>query len=191
MEEFVNKYLTDYKNKNITVLDIGSQDVNGTYKPLFDYKGWNYLGVDMENGKNVNIVLKDIYNWREIKSSSVDVVISGQAFEHIEYFWVTMLEITRVLKTGGLCCIIAPSGGFEHKYPLDCWRFFPDGFKAMGEYAGLIVIEVYTEWNPVEYDDGSQVWKDSVLICKKPYMSDLKRIRFYMKNFLSRFILKL
>ena len=76
--------------------------------------------MDMTPGKNVDIVLPSPYRWRGIESNSVDVLISGQAFEHIEFFWITMLEIARVLKPGGLCCIIAPSGGAEHKYPVDC-----------------------------------------------------------------------
>ncbi|MEM1725222.1 MAG: methyltransferase domain-containing protein, partial [Thermoplasmata archaeon] len=42
-------------------------------------------------------VVKDPYNWIEIEDSSVDVVISGQAFEHIEYPWLTIKEIYRVL----------------------------------------------------------------------------------------------
>jgi hypothetical protein len=31
----------------------------------------------------------------QVASDSADVVISGQAFEHIQYFWITMLEIAR------------------------------------------------------------------------------------------------
>ena len=93
--------------------------------------------MDLSEGENVDLVLSDPYSWSEIRSSSVDVFVSGQAFEHIEFFWQTMLEIARALKPGGLCCIIAPSGGPEHKYPLDCWRFYPDGFRALARYAGL------------------------------------------------------
>jgi hypothetical protein len=37
-------------------------------------------------------------------------VVSGQAFEHIEFIWLTILEIARVLKTNGLAVIIARRG---------------------------------------------------------------------------------
>lgn len=47
------------------------------------------------------------------------------------------MEISRVLKDEGMACIIAPSGGVEHRYPLNCWRFYPDGFKALAKYSGL------------------------------------------------------
>lgn len=170
MEYFVQKYLQKYSGKNLTILDIGSQDVNGTYRQFFVDKNWRYVGCDIVQGNNVDIVLQDVYDWREISTGSCDVVITGQTFEHIEYPWVTMLEISRVMAVGGLCCIIAPAAGPEHKYPLDCWRIYPDGFRALAKYASLEVVEVFTEWNG-SYSDGSEIWKDSVLIARKPPLS--------------------
>lgn len=78
----------------------------------------------MEEGPNVDVVLKNPYDWDAIESDSFDLVISGQAFEHIEFFWKTMEEMTRVLKKDGLLCLIAPNGFGEHRYPVDCYRFF-------------------------------------------------------------------
>ena len=92
MMSFKNDYLSSFIGKNLKILDFGSQDVNGTYKPVFEEPGWTYRGVDMVEGKNVDIILRNPYHWREIKSNSYDVFISGQVFEHIEYFWLTMLE---------------------------------------------------------------------------------------------------
>ncbi|KPU44251.1 hypothetical protein OXPF_24190 [Oxobacter pfennigii] len=191
MEKFVAKYLSDYTDKEIKIIDIGSQDVNGSYKPLFDNPKWEYYGCDMEEGNNVDIVLKDVYNWKEVKSDSFDVVVSGQAFEHIEYFWATMLEISRVAKYGGLLCIIAPSAGVEHRYPVDCWRYYPDGFRALARYSGLEVLEVYTDWYPIDYPDRGEIWKDSVLICKKPDMPVVQKFKMYLKNRLSKLAVKM
>lgn len=155
------------KNKYLKILDIGSLDVNGTYVEIFREPNWIYHGADITAGKNVDIVLKNPYDWHEIKTNSYDVVISGQAFEHIEYIWITMLQINRILKLGGIACIVAPADGFEHRYPQDCWRFYPDGFKALSRWARMEVIEAYTQWDSLNYPDGSDIWKDSVLICKK------------------------
>jgi SAM-dependent methyltransferase len=124
MKYFVDKYLQIFFDKNIKILDIGSQDINGSYKTLFNHKCWNYTGLDMSEGKNVDIIAKDVYNWREIKSNYFEIVITGQTLEHIKYPWFTMCEISRILKYDGLCCIIVPSSGPEHKYPIDCYRFF-------------------------------------------------------------------
>jgi len=185
MEKFVNTYLD--KNKKLKILDIGSQDVSeegyyGSYKHLFDSELWEYTGVDLCAGKNVDVVLKDVYRWSEFNSNSFDVIISGQAIEHIEFFWVTMYEVSRALKFEGICCIIGPSGGYEHRYPIDCWRFYPDGFKALIKYAKLEPVEVYTQWETLGYNDGSDDWHDSVLIAKKPKYNFLNNLILIAKR---------
>ncbi|MDD5723235.1 MAG: methyltransferase domain-containing protein [Syntrophales bacterium] len=179
MLDFKGKYLKDRNEEPLLILDLGSLDVNGSYREYFDVSPWTYHGVDMTRGKNVDIVLNDPYDWETVRSNSVDVLISGQAFEHIEFFWITMLEIERVLRPGGLCCIIAPSGGSEHRFPVDCWRFYPDGFAALGRFAGLEVVEACTQWKPdSRYTDLCNSWRDSVLICRKealPFFSAWRR----------------
>lgn len=168
MRSFRNKYLSGKETQPLVILDLGSQNIGGCYRDIFDSPQWHYQGLDLVPGENVDVVLKEPYNWQEIPSLSADVLISGQAFEHIKFFWLTMGEIARVLKPGGLCCIVAPSSGFEHRYPVDCWRFYPDGFAALACYAKLDVVEVFTQWNEDRYTDGSNEWKDSVLIAQKP-----------------------
>lgn len=172
MRYFVDKYLD--KSKNCRILDIGSQVVEGegggSYKTLFfnELGKWSYVGADMVSGDNVDVVLEKVYNWKELKSNSFDCIICGQALEHIEFFWLTILEIRRVLKHGGICCIIAPSSGAEHKYPVDCYRFYPDGMKAIARFACLTVKEAYAQWDPEKYPSMDQEWKDCVLIAQKP-----------------------
>ena len=185
MRDFRLKYLAGKENENLKIYDLGSQDVNGSYKNIFDAPAWTYIGLDMESGNNVDIVLEDPYSWKEIPSDHADIIISGQAFEHIKFFWVTMLEISRILKPGGICCIIAPSGGHEHRYPVDCWRFYPDGFQSLADFAGLEVREVFTQWNPdPRYNEESNAWKDSVLVCEKPVQVLSVRIRKTITDFL-------
>jgi hypothetical protein len=104
MRSFGDTYLD--RSKHLNILDLGSLDVNGTYAPLFDCPNWTYHGADTAPGKNVGIVLRDPYDWKEIVDGYYDVVVSGQTFEHVEYFWLTVLQINRVLKVGGLVCII-------------------------------------------------------------------------------------
>ena len=60
MRDFKNRYLKNLKKKPLRILDLGSQDVNGTYKPLFAESAWTYQGLDMEPGKNVDIVLSNL-----------------------------------------------------------------------------------------------------------------------------------
>jgi SAM-dependent methyltransferase len=178
MRSFKEKYLQDRQSEKLNIFDLGSQNIGGSYRSLFDSPQWAYFGVDLEDGENVDIVLRNAYKWDEIQSNSVDVLISGQTLEHIEYFWLTILEIARVLKPDGICCLIAPSSGYEHRYPVDCWRFYPDGMTALANFAKLKVLESRTQWQDEDYADGSNVWHDSMLIATKP-MEDIESVTPY------------
>ncbi|WP_283390293.1 class I SAM-dependent methyltransferase [Methanobrevibacter woesei] len=167
MEKFKNLYLN--KEDNLKILDIGAYDSSGTnynYGRFLREKNWQYNGMDIQKGPNVDIVVSNIYKWDEIEDESYDVVISGQAFEHMEFFWKAIKEVERILKVGGFCCIIAPSAGPVHKNPFDCFRFKEDGIKSLADYAGLEVIECYTNDNEI-----SKPWYDSVLIARKKYFN--------------------
>ncbi len=169
MAEFCRDYLEARRDDELLIVDLGSCDYNGSYRPIFTKPRWRYLGVDLAPGKNVDLILREAYDWRELKSESVDALISGQTFEHTEYFWETMLEIARVLKPGGLCCLIAPATGNEHRFPVDCWRFFTDGFRALARYAQLEVVHSRTHWEEEQkYDLESNKWHESILIARKP-----------------------
>jgi SAM-dependent methyltransferase len=178
MKWFKENYLKAYEGQQLQILDVGSYNVNGTYKEILADPAWHYTGADVAAGPNVDIVLQDPYNWHNIPSNSYDVLVSGQVFEHVEWFWITILEMRRVLKPGGICCILAPAAGYEHKFPVDCWRFYPDGFAAIAKFADLEALHVATQWEPLNYPDGSDQWKDSILVCRKPATQNLKaRIR--------------
>lgn len=149
-------------NKKLDILDIGAYDSKGNYNysNIFNEKKWNYQGLDLKPGNNVDIVVEDPYNWIEIEDNSFDVIISGQAFEPIEFFWLTLEQIKRILKPGGIMCIIVPSTGPVHRNPYDCWRFTPEGVKAFAKYIKFEIIETGSSDIPL--------WKDSSIIAKKP-----------------------
>ncbi|HEV2095421.1 MAG TPA: methyltransferase domain-containing protein [Chthoniobacterales bacterium] len=168
MAAFRRDYLAARKDEPLLIVDLGSQDINGSYRPLFDAPPWRYIGVDLAAGANVDVVLRDPYDWQELSAASADVVIAGQTFEHTEFVWETMRQIERTLKPAGLCCIIVPSSGPEHRFPVDCWRIYPDGLRALARHAGLNVLEAWTQWEDLPpYDNESNKWHDSVLIARK------------------------
>ena len=182
MTRFRDKFLNNRQNQALLIADLGSYDVNGSYRPLFERPAWRYFGLDVCAGPNVDIVLKDPYRWSTLASSSIDVVISGQAFEHIEFFWLTALEMSRVLKPDGLCCLIVPSSGFEHRYPVDCWRFYSDGLQALMNYAGLEVLDVYTNHQAEGWQDDSGSWQDSVVVARQPKKSLRRRWQEWLRR---------
>jgi SAM-dependent methyltransferase len=161
MRDLVERYLDPATA--LGVVDIGSYDVNGSYRTLFGNAGWSYCGLDLEAGPGVDVVLESPYRY-PIASRSVDLVISGQAFEHVEYFWLSWMEMLRILKPGGMVFLIAPSRGPEHRYPQDCWRFYPDGYRALAKFGNCELLEVATDWEP-HADPGSD-WGDTVGVFK-------------------------
>ena len=126
----------------LKIVDIGSYDVNGTYKPIFANPNWTYWGVDIVAGPNVDQVIT-AEKW-DIADESYDVVVCGQCLEHVEMPWLTMLELARICKKDGLVIIVVPWKFVMHRYPIDCWRILPDGLKVLMEKIGkleLLVIE--------------------------------------------------
>ncbi|MCX6330984.1 MAG: hypothetical protein NTZ85_15895, partial [Bacteroidia bacterium] len=53
--------------------------------------------------------------------------------EHVEAPWKWIKEVERVTKNGGIVCIITPFSVDEHRYPVDCWRILPDGYRFLLE----------------------------------------------------------
>ena len=125
MKNFVEKCLD--KNKTLNILDFGSYDVNGTYKGLFINPGWTYTGIDMAKGPNVDIVSKSEYDLG-LDSDIYDVVISGNTLEHVKQPWLSVQELHRVTKKGGLICCVTPVTIPYHAFPIDCWRIMKDGY---------------------------------------------------------------
>jgi SAM-dependent methyltransferase len=129
MKYFTEKYLD--KNQDLEILDVGSYDVNGNFKKLFENPNWNYVGLDMVEGPNVDIISKDEYDFGIEKE--FDVVISGNCLEHVEAPWKWIKQIEKVTKKNGIVCIITPFSIGEHRFPVDCWRILPDGYKYLLE----------------------------------------------------------
>ena len=143
MQIFEEKYTREIQSdRPLKVLDIGSLDVNGIYKELFKSPKYEYKGLDLFPGKNVDIVAAGPYDYHPVEDNSVDIIISGQTMEHVEAIWLWVLELKRVLKPGGLMCLIAPNNYPTHRHPVDCWRILADGMKyLLGTHARMVVFE--------------------------------------------------
>jgi SAM-dependent methyltransferase len=160
---FFNKYV-DKNNDDTKILEIGSWV---SWFNIRDLKPKNstYIGVDLSKGPGVDVVLTDPYKL-PFDDNSFDYVISSSCFEHIDFFWLSYLEIMRVLKPSGVFYLNAPSNGDFHRFPIDSWRFFPDSASSLvkwGNYNGLdsILLEQYTS------DKEKDIWSDYVAVFLK------------------------
>src|SRR5438874_3527199 len=89
MCDLVTRHLADRAPG--VVVDIGAQDLNGSYRPIFEHRDWRYVGCDTASGANVNVVIQEPYRY-PFPSNSIDLAVSGQAFEHFDFFWLAFLE---------------------------------------------------------------------------------------------------
>lgn len=150
----------------ITVLDIGGLDVNGSYRQIFSHPNVRYIAADLGPGPGVDVVLRDAYSL-PFTDRSIDMVVSGQTFEHCPRFWDMAREMGRVLKPGGQLALICPSEGPIHRYPVDCYRFLPDSMEVIAEVAGLDLM--YVEHGAVA------PWRDLVGVMEKPAATETDR----------------
>jgi SAM-dependent methyltransferase len=116
-----------------TVVELGSQDVNGSLRDHCP-PGVLYIGLDVMPAKGVDLVV-DPEGHLPLATDSVDAVVTSSTFEHDVCFWETFLELVRILRPGGLLYVNVPSNGVFHRYPVDCWRFYPDAGIALVRWA--------------------------------------------------------
>jgi SAM-dependent methyltransferase len=126
-KDFFNTYTAHLQPS--TVLDIGAQDVNGSLKSVCPTHH-KYIGVDFVEGKGVDVILTDPYKL-PFDDNTADIIVSSSCFEHAEFFWLSYLDIMRVLKPTGVFYLSVPFNGPFHRYPVDCWRFYPDSGNAL------------------------------------------------------------
>lgn len=128
----------DHPNRPLQVLDVGAYDVNGTYRPLVERRGWRYTGLDIRPGPNVDLIVDD--EWlRDAPLGFYDVVVCGNMLHNVRWPWVLVRSMAERLRFGGLLIVVAPwllDPG--RAYPLDTLRFLPDGVRALFQYAALL-----------------------------------------------------
>lgn len=97
--------------KGNNVLDVGSLDINGNNRFLFE--NCSYLGIDVGDGLNVDLVSKT--HEFDAPDNLYDVIISTECFEHDMYYNLSLINIVRMLSPGGLFIFTcATTGRPEH-----------------------------------------------------------------------------
>jgi SAM-dependent methyltransferase len=99
----------------------------------------NLSGNKASDGWSHHIETGNEYSF-PIEDNSFDIVLSGQVIEHVKDIFQWMEELQRIIKPGGLVITVNPVSWPYHEAPVDCWRIFPDGMKALTDRAGLHLI---------------------------------------------------
>jgi SAM-dependent methyltransferase len=178
---FFDAYSKDFKHQpSVKIVEIGSQNVNGTLRSVAPAE-FDYIGVDFVEGDGVDLILDSPYSL-PFETDSVDIVLSSSCFEHSEMFWLLYLEIVRILRPSGLFYLNIPSNGEFHRYPVDCWRFYPDSGTALISWSkkmgfNTALLESYTS------NQNLGQWNDFVAV----FLKDEGQISHYKTRIIDNF----
>lgn len=166
IHDYVERYIKSYELKLPRVLEVGSQDVNGSVKDLFKIHAntTEYVGIDMQEGKGVDLVTTpiELLKLSPQRAESFDAVVCLEVLEHDARFWETMTAITSLIKQGGYLFLSVPTYGFAyHGYPKDYYRFSHDSFKE-------VLLDGYTIFDVTRVKD-TIGQPGLIALARKPY----------------------
>jgi SAM-dependent methyltransferase len=135
--EFVEAAVEEHQLAAVDTLEIGSRNINGSPRCFFT---GSYVGLDMIDGPDVDVV--GFAAALPFADASFDCVVCTEMLEHDPTPWLTLPEIARVLRPGGVVILTARGIGYPlHGFPDDYWRFTASSFRHLFELAGLRVVE--------------------------------------------------
>jgi SAM-dependent methyltransferase len=138
------KYALPYFSDGMRVLEIGPDGSPSTYQKLVNKPGITWHTIDMFDSPQLTYRNRDEYCF-PIEAASYDLVLSAQVIEHVRKIWKWMAEVSRVCRPGGTIITINPVSFRYHEAPIDCWRIYPDGMKALYDEAEIDMVHSTAE----------------------------------------------
>jgi len=133
------KYAREYFLPGMRVLEIGPSGFPSFYQSIVADRSITWDTLNINGDARLTYRASSEYDF-PIQDNTYDLVLSGQVIEHVRKTWVWIREVARVCKVGGIVITINPVSWPYHEAPIDCWRAFPEGMKALYEEASLEVI---------------------------------------------------
>lgn len=131
-----------FNSQHYRVLELGSRAVcsDSAWKQYLP--DCSYVGFDVMEGKNVDVV-GDAHKLSEyFDQNSFDLIMSFAVFEHLAMPWIVAEEIAKLLKVGGVLAIETHFSFSEHELP---WHFFQFNSNALevlfNKYMGFETID--------------------------------------------------
>ena len=118
-----NLTLSEVRGKKI--IEIGSLDVNGSLRSYIEsLNPEKYIGIDMKEGKNVDVICNAENILEVFGKESFDVVLTTETIEHVKDWRKVISQIKNICKKEGIILITTRSKGFAfHEHPNDYWRY--------------------------------------------------------------------
>jgi hypothetical protein len=129
-----------YLDREAAALEVGSLDVNGTVRQVFEPLVRSYYGVDIRPGAGVDEVLDVAQLTERLGPSRFDLVVSTEMIEHCFAWLDALYQMMNVLRPGGVFLLTTRSPGFPlHDHPADHWRFTRDDLVTLLERIGEVL----------------------------------------------------
>jgi len=134
-----------------SILEIGSDNVNGTLRTVFEPSAKAYIGIDLKAPNKYIQRTLDVKDLLTIYGEEFDVVISTETLEHVEDWKTAVLNMKTVLKPGGLLMLSTCTRNFaKHDHPGDYWRFEKEDFEKIFADFNISKINLTPEHNSIQ-----------------------------------------
>lgn len=123
--EFCKKHINEHEIASKKILEVGSFDVNGSIRSYVEeFKPSSYIGTDITEGPNVDLVVDANNLISEFGTDSFDFIICTEVMEHVKDWRNIINNIKGVLRQKGCLLLTTRSRRFPyHAYPYDYWRY--------------------------------------------------------------------
>jgi SAM-dependent methyltransferase len=111
--ELVFSFFFPKQGSKVQVIDFGSLDINGGPHQLLDSSTCNYVGVDIDKGNNVSLVMRG--ELVDYPSSTFKIAISSELFEHTPAWREILYNMCRLTLPGGLV-VVSCAGRFRREH---------------------------------------------------------------------------
>lgn len=126
-----------------TVVEIGSRARSGTVNNEWLSSRAKYIGFDIVDGPNVDVIGDADDMARHFEASSIDAAYSVSTFEHLAMPWRVVAQLNQVLKIGAVVFVASHQTWPLHDSPWDFWRFSEGAWHSLfNTDTGFEVMEV-------------------------------------------------
>lgn len=132
-----------------SVLEIGPDQKPSTFQKLVGGSVAKWDTLDLDPVASPTFLATKEYSF-PVPSNAYDIVLSGQVIEHVRKIWRWFPELGRICKPGGLVITVNPISWQYHEAPVDCWRIYPEGMRALADDPGLETLS--STWECLEFD---------------------------------------
>jgi SAM-dependent methyltransferase len=171
------------------ILEVGSKDYGSTSSFRDFYQGTEYVGLDMSEGKGVDVVVDLTKAIAPLRENQFGLAICCSVLEHVEKPWVFARHLTSVVRPGGLLFMSVPWVWRYHAYPDDYFRFSHRGVMSLFDeftWKGVCFsTNVPGEFVDIDVNDKGELADNRMaLMAKTPEGAMRKHLPYLMVNML-------